>query len=289
MLKFILKKLFWGGFHRLLSDRQYIKIRYWIENGIWPDLDNPGRLSEKVHYIKVNEQTPLRKLAADRLKVRDYVAEKVGEGHLIPMHGQFDSLTKENWDKLPQQFVLKANHGSAMVCIVQNKEEERFEEVKAVTEQWLRTDYSEVGREWIYKDVPRKIIAEKLITGPGGSVAYDFKFFCFHGKARLFHIDMDRFDEGRRNFFDEDFKPVDVTFRLPPKKEPVTLPSNIGEAKHVAEKLSEDFNFIRVDLYITEENIWFGELTNYPGNGFSRLLPDSYDLEYGELLRLDDD
>ena len=287
MLKFILKKLFWGGFHHLLSDRQYIMVRYWIEHGFLPDLDNPKRLSEKIHYLKLHDRSELRRTSADRLKVRDYVAKKAGEEYLIPLIGHYNFFTEKIWESLPGRFVLKASHGSAMVKIVHNKSEEIFEEVRKLTEEWLSRDYSKIGREWVYENTPREIVVEKLIIDDDGNVASDYKFFCFHGKVKLLHVDMDRFGNGRRNFFNENLQPVNVKFRLPPKEEPVSLPENIREAIKVAEKLSEDFNFIRVDLYMAKKEIYFGELTNFPGNGFNRLEPDEYDLKYGEMLSLE--
>jgi hypothetical protein len=292
MLKAILNKLFWGVFRHLLSDRQYILVRHYLENGYLPDLDNPKRLSEKIHYIKLNEQSELRHLVADRLKVRDYVAEKAGRDYLIPIIGHYKMLTPKIWDSLPDHFVLKASHGSAMVKIVRNKSGHDFEEIRTLIQDWLKSDYSNVGREWIYRDLPRHIIAEELIEGPDGKPVTEYKFLCFHGKVKLFYKFEYHPDGARRLFYDENLKPLDLSFRLPETNSPVTLSPPIKnkpiieKAIRLSEILSEDFNLIRVDLYLTENNIWFGELTNFPGNGFNPLVPDKADRYYGSMLRL---
>ena len=287
MLRFILKKLFWGGFHRLLSDRQYIMVRYWIEHGFLPDLDNPKRLSEKIHYLKLHDRSELRRTVADRLKVRDYVAEKIGDDYLIPLIGHYDVLTKDIWEKLPERFALKANHGSAMVKIVYNKGIENFNDVKKLTDKWLKTDFHKIGREWVYKGLDRKILAEKLITGHDGSIATEYKFFCFHGEVKLVMVITDRFEQVKRSFYDVNFKPVDTSLSDKRSNPAHTHPPHAKQALKISEKLAEEFNFIRVDLYLAKNKIYFGELTNFPGNGFNRLEPDKFDLKYGEMLSLE--
>lgn len=286
MLKTILNKLFWGVFRHFLSDRQYICVRYWLVFGFLPNLEKPERLTEKIHWLKLYDRSELRKLVADRVSVREYVAEKIGAEYLIPVIGYYSSLTRQIWDSLPSRFVLKANHGSAMVHIVYNKEDEKFEEIQKRTRKWMNTDFVKLGREWIYKGIERNIIAETMVAGPGGRAASDYKFFCFHGEVTFFSVNLDPFGNHHRNFFDRDLKPLQVTLSLPRKEGPVHLPSQIKHAMEIAERLSEDFNFIRVDLFITDERIYFGELTNFPGNGFNPFEPDEFDLKAGSYLKL---
>ncbi|MCC5908739.1 MAG: hypothetical protein JJU13_21150 [Balneolaceae bacterium] len=285
MLQKILHKLFWGVFRHLLTERLYIQVRYRLENGFFPDLENPERLSEKIQYLKLHERTDLRRRVADRFKVRSYVKKKAGANYLIPLLGCYDRLTLKEWDLLPKSFVLKATHGSAMVKLVHDKSDESFETVQALTEKWLSTDYSKIGKEWVYEGIQPQIIAEKLLSD-----TVEYKFFCFHGKVKVFYQFLYSPGKTVRNFFDENLKQLDLSFRIPEyqKKKPaeVNLPSHIGDAITVAEKLSADFNFIRVDLYLTSDRIYFGELTNFPGNGFNRFVPDEVDKRYGELLRL---
>lgn len=286
MLNNLLKKLFWGVFRHFLSDRQYAKVRYWIEMGRIPDLENPESLTEKIQYLKLNERTELRKKVADRIAVRDYVREKTGEEYLIPLLGNFEELTQQNWDSLPSSFVLKANHGCKMVKIVKDKSEETFSEVQQLTRSWQDTDYYKLGREWVYKDVPRTIVAEQLLLDEDGSIPRDYKFYCFHGKVEFMQIDYDRFGEQTRNLYNRNFNILPYKFNYPKNDNSVFQHPLFEQAVKLSERLAEKFNFIRVDLYLLRDTVYFGELTNFPANGFIPFEPHSANLELGQKLKL---
>lgn len=286
MIKPILNKLFWGLFRHFLSDRQYALFRYWLEIGDFPDIENPKQFAEKIQYIKLYQRTDLRKKVADRIQVRSYVANKIGEEHLIPLIGNYQELTEEIWTSLPSLFVLKANHGCKMNKIVTEKREESFSDVRSLTQKWQQTDYYKLGREWVYKDLPRTILAEELLQTPDGTVPEDYKFFCFNGRVELIQVDFSRFDNHRRNLYDRDFNLMPATLKYGRYEEPFEKPEQLNEAIRLAEKLSPEFDFIRVDLYIVEKKIYFGELTNYPGNGFETFTPESFDRELGSKLQL---
>jgi hypothetical protein len=193
MIRFIVSKLFWGILIHFVNDSWYAKIRYWLVMNRWGDFENPELFTEKIQHIKLYERTAIRKMAADRLKVRDYVSDKVGDAHLIPLIGSYQTLTGEVWDSFPEQFVLKANHGCGMVKIIQAKSDHSFEEILELTEKWKSTDYYEVGHEWVYKDLSREVITETLITDDKGQVPKDWKFFCFHGEVKIIQEDIDRY------------------------------------------------------------------------------------------------
>lgn len=286
MIRLILKKLYWGFFRHILSDRQNAIYRYWLEFNRFPDLDNPTRLTEKIQHLKLHDRTDLRRTAADRVKVREYVSRKIGEDHLIPLIGNFESLTPSVWDSLPPSFVLKANHGCNMVEIVEDKSNHSYEEIRNITRDWQETDYYKVGREWVYKDLPRTIVVEKLLQNSEGLIPEDFKFFCFHGRTELIQIDFDRFGDHSRNIYSRDFKLLPVKIIYDQNSQPVKKHPLMDEAVHLADTLSTDFNFVRVDLFLLDEKIYFGELTNYPGNGFVPFQPDAFDLEIGDRLKL---
>ncbi len=286
MLNNLLKKMFWGAFRHFLSDRQYAKVRYWIEMGRIPDLENPKSLTEKIQYLKLNERTEIRKKAADRIAVRDYVREKTGEEHLIPLLGNFEELTQQSWDSLPSSFVLKANHGCKMVKIVKDKSEEIFSEIQQLTQSWQETDYYKLGREWVYKDVPRTIVAEELLQDKDGSIPRDYKFYCFHGKVEFMQIDFDRFGEQTRNLYDRNFNFLPIRFSHSQNNQSVNQHPLFEQAVELSETLAEEFNFIRVDLYLLHDTVYFGELTNFPANGFIPFEPHSANLELGQKLKL---
>jgi len=286
MLNFILKKLFWGGFRHLLSDELYIKTRYRLEFGFWPDLKNPKRFSEKMQVLKLHDRSELRRLAADRLKVREYVKQKAGDLNLIPLIGSFKFLDDITWEELPTSFVLKASHGSGMVQIIHQKHNTDKKQAIQKANGWMEEDYYRFGREWVYKGLDRFIIAEELILDEHGKVPSDFKFFCFNGRVKFIQVDVDRFDAQKRNLYDEHFNRLEAGLHHPVGGDVVEKPALFEEAKSVAVKLSGEYNFIRVDLYIMKDRIYFGELTNFPGNGFERFNPDEFDFYFGEKLSI---
>ncbi|MCW9708535.1 ATP-grasp fold amidoligase family protein [Fodinibius salsisoli] len=287
IIKFLLRKFFWGLGRHLLSDDWYAKVRYWLELDEWPDLKHPTTFTEKIQWIKLNERTAERQRIADRTKVRNFVADRIGEQYLIPLIGCYNTLDPTTWESLPSQFVLKANHGCGMLAIVFDKEEESYQEVKQQTDDWQATDYFTVGREWVYKQLPRTILAESLILTPDGDIPKDYKFFCFDGEVALIQVDYDRFGEQKRNLFDRDFNRIQGHLLYPPYEGSIQPPPNLKKAIQIAEKLSKGFTFLRVDLYLLQESIYFGELTNYPGNGFVPFQPKELELQMGQKINLD--
>ncbi|MGM0745056.1 MAG: ATP-grasp fold amidoligase family protein [Bacteroidota bacterium] len=284
--RFFVRKVFWGGFHKILTDRQYAKIRYWLDVGRPLNLNQPSAFTEKIQYLKLNNRNPYRQKAADRILVRDYVGEKAGEKYLTPLLLETDELSLTDWKSLPNNFVLKANHGCGMVKLIFDKSSAEFEQIKKLTQSWLNFDYAKFGREWVYEDVPRKIVVEELLTSSENEIPEDYKFFCFHGQVEMIQIDIGRFKNQRRNLYNRDFQLIDAKCLNPNSEEKITKPQNLDEMIEVAEKLASEFNFIRVDLYSVINRIYFGELTNFPGNGFIAYQPDSFDFELGKKLNL---
>lgn len=286
ILKWIQRKMFWGVLRHWVSDRKYAELRYRIEQDRSLNLENPQRFTEKIQWIKLYERTELRKKVADRLRARDYVSKKIGEEHLVPLIESFKELTPVIWKSLPEQFVLKANHGCGMIQIIRNKTEMQYDWVKNKSESWRQTEYFYVGREWVYKDLPRTLLVEKLLTDEHGNIPSDYKFFCFHGRVEIIQIDFDRFGEQKRNLYDRSFQKIDGRRLFPNYPGTIAKPMMLDSAIQLAEILSEDFNFLRVDLYLIENQVLFGELTNYPGNGFVEFQPESMERWAGSLLRL---
>lgn len=286
MVKYLLRKLFWGFLRHPMSDELYLKFRYWLELDEWPDLEKPKKFTEKIQYLKLHEQSGLRKKVANRTEVRSYVEEQVGSRYLIPIIGIYDELTTEIWDLLPDQFVLKANHGSAMIKIVFDKTQEDYSKIYELTESWKNFNYAQFGREKVYEGTPRTIVAEELLLDSNQTIPADYKFFCFNGRVEIIQVDIDRFNNQKRKLLDRNFQEIDGTILHPKYEEKLEPPENLDEALEVVEKLSADFNFIRVDLYLLENQIYFGELTNYPGNGFQPFQPESMEYKVGALLEL---
>lgn len=286
MLHFIIKKLFWGFFRYVLTDTSYAKIRYKLERGTFPDLENPERLTEKIQLLKLNDRDPRRKLVADRIRLRQYLTEKNLSQHVIHVLGVYNKFTRHDWQSLPSQFVLKANHGCGFVKVIRDKSSEKFEDIKKLTRKWQSEDYSTLGREWVYRDLQRSIIAEELLLDDSGEIPRDYKFTCIHGRVEFAQMDIGRFDDQKRNLYDRDFNQLDVKLLYPQYEGEIEQPEQWDDAVKLAEKLASGFDFIRVDLYLVKNKIYVGEMTNFPGSGFIGFEPDEFDKEMGRKLTL---
>lgn len=210
----------------------------------------------------------------------------MGERYLIPLLLEADELSLSDWESLPNRFVLKATHGCGMLKLVFDKSAVEYHKIYKLTQDWLNFDYAKFGREWVYEEVPRKIIAEKLITDSENEIPEDYKFFCFHGRVEMIQVIIGRFGNQLHNFYDRDFNLLSVTRIYQNSENLLSPPSNWDKMIEIAEKLSSEFNFIRVDLYSLRDRVYFGELTNFPGNGFTSYDPDSFDFELGKKLKL---
>lgn len=276
-----LKKIFYAN----LSDYWYTKIRFIKSHCYLPNLKNPKSFSEKINHIKLYKINELREKIVDRIWIRDYVLQKAPECKLIQNLWVGTNFTKNDWDNLPQEFVIKGNHGSGMVKVV-DKKRNSFLEILDLTKVWMKTDYSEQGREWFYNKVENSIIVEEKLTF-NGNVPPDFKFFCLNNKVEMVQVDSNRFVKHTRNLYDRKFNELNVMLQYP-----VGLsndkPLLFDKAILIAEKLSQSFDFIRVDLYILEDNIFFGELTNIPGNGIEKFKPKNFDFKLGRKLKLNE-
>lgn len=266
----------------ILSDKQIAVIRFIIKQCYIPHFKNPRSLSEKINYIKLYNRNPLRELVADRLKVRNYVVQKCPSINFPTVYWHGIDFNKDIWDSLPEKFVIKANHGSNMVKII-NKSKISFNEIVPVLNKWLNRDYSRYGREWFYKKLDKYIIAEEMLINENISPP-DFKFFVLNGKCEFIQIDTNRFTNHKRNLYTVAFEEMDVRLVYPPWCDNIKKPKIFEKAVSTAEKLAVDFDFIRVDLYLLNNEIYFGELTNMPENGFGKFTPKSFDFDMGSKL-----
>lgn len=254
-----------------------------------PNIINPKSLTDKMLLIKLrpnSKKSYLRKLSADRMAVRDYVKSKSPNCNIIKILWSGNKLLVDDWNLLPNNFVIKANHGSKMVKIV-DKSEDSFESVQKLTNDWLRKDYYKKGREWVYKDTPRTLLVEELLQF-SEEIPPDYKFFCLNGKVKFLQVDLDRFNGHCRNIYNSKFDLLDVEYHFP-RGYSIDKPSKFDEAIKISEELSSEFDFIRVDLYLLEDGVFFGELTNFPGNCLESFDDYSFDLKMGSQLVLDND
>ena len=275
--------------HRILPDKLYLSLLYKTKFGKKIDWQNPKTFNEKLQWLKLYDRRPEYTTYVDKYKVREYVAKTIGEKYLIPLLGVWDSPDDINFDKLPNQFVLKCNHDSGGLCICKDKSIFDIEGAKAILSKSLNFDYYLKFREWTYKDVPRKIIAEKYMVDVSESLSLrDYKFMCFDGKVKCCFVCSDRNTNNGLHvtFFDINWNVLPFERHYPSRKDGLQKPKSYNEMIMLSEKLSKDIPFVRVDFYEINGKVYFGELTFYPGSGFEEFTPYSADEWLGSFLKI---
>jgi hypothetical protein len=253
------------------------------------NINNPRTFNEKTLWMKLYyRKTPIDYFA-DKFKVREYVSQKIGDEYLVPLIKSYKNADEIDFNTLPEKFVLKVSHGSGWNIIVLKKKEINKIEVRRKLDGWLKKDYYNIGREWQYKNITPMIICEKLLINKDGTPITDYKVFCFNGSARFVQIDLDRFTNHRRQFYDTDWKLQPFTTLFPHESRAVEKPKHLPEILQLAEKLAQGFIFVRVDLYYNGNSIYFSELTLHHGGGCEPFIPSNYDLILGNMLRLTND
>lgn len=275
----------------LLSDKLYIKLVFFCKMGYFPNLENPKAFSEKIQWLKLNDHNPLYHQMVDKAAVKALVAAKIGEEHILRTYGVWDRPEDIDWDSLPDKFVLKltAGGGGRSVCVCKDKATfDKENAIRRLNKDAGRDLYKRY-REWAYKDVPQKIIAEEYLeTGDPGGTPPDYKFWCFNGEPLFLMFCRGRENSSRRafNFYDIDWNPLLFWRKYPNSDELVPKPDKFDEMKEIASRLSQGIPFLRVDLYCEKGQIFFSELTFYPGSGTNPFHPEDWDIKVGDLLQL---
>lgn len=273
---------------RLLPDYLYLKYKFKTFMGYSLNLNNPKTFNEKLQWLKLYDRKQEYTKIVDKYKVREYISEKIGEEYLIPLLGVWDDPDDIDFDTLPNQFVLKCNHDSGGLSICRDKKTFDVNIAKKKLKKSLKTNYYYSGREWPYKNVSRKIIAEKYMVNDSNSNEFtDYKFFCFNGYVDCVMVCLDRNSgDPKFYFFDKDWKLKRLNKRgkEAPKDFTIPKPECIDKMFEIASKLSEGFPFVRVDLYQSYGKIYFGEMTFYPDSGFDRNILPEADLYLGSLI-----
>lgn len=272
-----------------LPDNVFLSIYHRRRIGRFPNLRHPTTYNEKI-LQRCLYPDPRYVDLSDKLKVRDYVARKVGSEHLVPLVAAPAVFTQSAFDALPSSFAMKANHGSGFVQIVKDKRDTSFAALEALTRSWLSTDFYMIARERHYRTIQRRIFFETLLLGQDGKVPADLKFHVFNHRDRdptiYICVISDRF--GARpcgDMYDADWNLLDITIgHYERSTAALPRPENLEALLRVARTLASEFEYVRVDLYALNDAIYFGELTFTPGAGVLRFLPESLDYEWGRLL-----
>lgn len=277
------------GFYNKTSDERYLKKIFKIMMGKELNLESPQSYNEKLQWLKLYDQKELYTTLVDKYKVREYVSKKIGNEFLIPLLGVWDHVDDIPFELLPNQFVLKCNHNSGLgMYICTDKSLMDMELVKKNLEKGLKQDYYMTRREWPYKNVPRKIICEKFMTDDLNNGLKDYKFYCFNGVVKLLGIYTDRNSKSptKADYFDRDYNWINMEWGYQHSEIIPEKPLLFNEMVSIAEKLSEGFIEIRVDLYLCGDKIYFGELTFFDGSGLDSISPYEWDLQLGKWIKL---
>ena len=275
-------------FYRWAIGKKKMVMKYFkINHGYEYDFDNPVTFNEKLNTRKL-EKNKLYTICADKIKVRDYVAEKIGSKYLTKLYFTSKKMTEEIYNKMPKSCVLKTSSGSGSLIIIYDKTKEDKKEVINLMNDYLKVDFSYVWGEMFYKKIKNKILCEELLIDDDGKVPKDFKFHCFrnNGDFKCFiQVDFSRYEKHLRNYYDENFKFLDLRLsdlENNEKMKNMRKPKNFDEMIEVAKKLSEDFPYVRVDLYNLNGKIYFGELTFTHSAGFGKFHPKEMDKVWGQ-------
>lgn len=277
------------GFYNYLSDEEYIKRKFKAKFGTELDLENPITFNEKLQWLKLYNRRPEYTMMVDKYKVREYIKEKLGEEYLIPLLGVWNNPDEIDFDALPNQFVLKCNHNSGLgMCICRDKSKLNLKKVKADLKKGLKQDYYLTGREWPYKDVPRKITCEKYMSDGSEKELRDYKVLCFNGVPKLVEIHNGRFENHTQDFYDANtWERLNIIQPGMPLSDcPMEKPGFAEEMNRLSAFLAKDIPHVRVDWYFINNHLYFGELTFFDGSGFDQFCNPADDIKLGEMITL---
>ena len=271
----------------MLPDEAFLKLKYRIRLGKRPDLKNPQTFNEKLQWLKLHDRREIYTRMVDKYAVKELVEERIGPEYVIPTLGVWDSFDQIPFDTLPDQFVLKCTHDSGGLVICRDKQTLDKEAARIKIEKSLKRNYYYQNREWPYKNVKPRILAEALISDRDHKDLPVYKIFCFHGVPKLIQmVQNDKQPEESIDYFDGQWNRLDLRQNYPNSRVPMTKPDCLEEMLEIAAKLAGDREFIRVDLFLSNGNIYFSEYTFYSDAGFSRFHPDSWDAELGRWIQL---
>ncbi|OUP82400.1 glycosyl transferase [Lachnoclostridium sp. An169] len=277
------------GFYKTMSDRDFLCMQFKNVFGYDLNLENPQTYNEKLQWLKLNDRNPQYVQLVDKYQVKEIVANIIGEQYIIPTLGVWDSFDEIDFSKLPNQFVLKCTHDSGGLVICTNKSKLNMSATKKKIDKCLKNDYYMQNREWPYKDVPRRIIAEAYMVDESGYELKDYKFFCFDGKVKAMFIASDResnTEETKFDFFDAEFRKLPFTNGHPNSTKQYEKPKTFEEMKSLAEKISAGLPQARIDFYDVNGKVYFGEITFFHWSGFKKFEPPIWDKKFGEWIDL---
>ena len=270
------------------DDEWYIKTRYRLYVGKKLRLDAPETFNEKLQWLKLYDRKPIYTTMVDKCEAKKYVADIIGEEHIIPTIAVYDRVEDIDFDALPDQFVMKCTHdcGGLVIC----KDKGKLDKKTAVGKlrKCLNSKYYLRTREWPYMNVKPRIIAEQYMEDESGYELKDYKFFCFNGVVKCLKVDYNRYIDHHANYYDRDMNllPFGEVVCTPDFNHVIEKPKNLEKMIELAEKLSKGMPFLRVDFYNISGKIYFGELTFFPASGMGKFTSEEWDYTLGSWIKL---
>ncbi|MBS6041961.1 MAG: glycosyl transferase [Clostridium baratii] len=284
--KYTFQYLIHRGDFSNMSDENYLKMMFKHRVGYELDLNNPKTFNEKLQWLKLHDRNSLYTQLVDKYEVRKYIAEAIGEEYLIPLIGVWDNFDDIDFSKLPNKFVLKCTHDSGSVFICTDKSKFDIEKAKTKINNALKRNYYYHDREWPYKNVKPRIICEKFICDNNNSVPADYKVLCFNGKAKLIEMHIDRFGDHKQDFYDEKWNKTQISQEGTMSDYTHEKPKEFEKMIKLSEKLSNNINHVRVDWFVADCKLYFGEMTFFDGSGFYPFDNKEDDYLIGSWLKL---
>lgn len=273
------------------SDEKYLKKLFKLSMGRELNLDHPQTFSEKLQWLKLYNRKPEYTQMVDKYAVKEYVANIIGEEYIIPTLGVWDRVEDIDWDSLPNQFVLKTTHSGGNTGVVICKDKTKFDKKAAAKKlcRSLKQDIFITTREWPYKDVPRRVIAEQYMEIRGQKDLPDYKFFCFDGEPKYCQVIRDRNTKETIDFYDMEWNHMPFVGLNPIAtngETPVARPLCIENMICICKKLSKNIPFSRIDLYVIDDKEYFGEITFFPASGIGWFRPEEWNYTFGSWIKL---
>lgn len=276
---------------RLIPDKIYLKLLYKKKTGKKLHLNPPVTFNEKIQWLKLYDRKPLYTVMADKYAVKKYAASKIGKKYIIPTFGVWDRFDDIDFHALPDQFVLKCTHDSGSIVIVRDKNTMDLHGIKTKLDKALKNNFYWNGREWPYKNIKPRIIAEKFMEDSLYAVPKDYKIYCLNGAPKYIAVFHDRFNDSVRpseTVYDAEWRPQHISLdnHFAVSNEISLKPECLDELLSICRKLSRGLDQVRVDFYIIGNKIYFGEITLYTAGGLQPMIPEKMDAVLGKELKL---
>lgn len=272
-----------------LNDKLYLKMLYYLRMGKRLNLNKPQLFTEKIQWLKLYNRKPGYSLMVDKYEVKNIVSQMIGKAHIIPTLGVWEKPDDIEWGKLPYQFVLKTTHGGGNCGVIICKDKNKIDKEKVCKQlnMSFKQNLYKALREWPYKNVKKRIIAEQYMVDESGYELKDYKVFCFNGEPKMIDVDYNRSLNHQRNLYTPEWERINATLGYPSDEtKEISKPKALNEILNFARLLSKGIPHVRVDFYIINDTVYFGELTFFHGSGFEKTHPKSFDKKMGDWLVL---